>query len=196
MRASGEKSNDRMVIASLTRRWQSLRPRAGKQSGSHPTAPCSALAVNALARQRQGRSRSTCCVVPGGHEDRLGILRPLSAATCGPGGCSKHPEGGGSPLGRATPKEWLGDWDGHSGGPRSLDTVWCLSPLVPSNAGQGQAESGGIVLTTVYWAPDPGWCHPTGRCSYLPSVICYRQSIKPPPPPIPLSPSAWTSPPS
>ena len=27
-----------------------------------------------------------------------------------------------------------------------------------------------------------GWCHPTGRCAYLPSVICYRQSIIPPPP--------------
>jgi len=32
----------------------------------------------------------------------------------------------------------------------------------------------------------PGWCYPTGRCAYLPSVTCYRQSIKPPPPP-PLS---------
>ena len=53
----------------------------------------------------------------------------------------------------STPKEWLGDWDGHSGGPGSPDTVWCLSPLVPSNVGQGQAESGGIVLATVYWAP-------------------------------------------
>ena len=30
-----------------------------------------------------------------------------------------------------------------------------------------------------------GWCHTTGRCAYLPSVICYRQSIKPPPPPPP-----------
>ena len=30
-----------------------------------------------------------------------------------------------------------------------------------------------------------GWCYPTGRCAYLPSVICYRQSIKPPPPPPP-----------
>ena len=30
-----------------------------------------------------------------------------------------------------------------------------------------------------------GWCYPTGRCAYLPSVICYRQSIKPPPPPSP-----------
>ena len=29
----------------------------------------------------------------------------------------------------------------------------------------------------------PGWCYPTGRCAYLPSVTCYRQSIKPPPPP-------------
>jgi len=26
----------------------------------------------------------------------------------------------------------------------------------------------------------PGWCYPTGRCAYLPSVTCYRQSIKPP----------------
>ena len=33
--------------------------------------------------------------------------------------------------GRATSKEWLGDWEGHSGGPRSPDTVWCLSPLCP-----------------------------------------------------------------
>ena len=24
----------------------------------------------------------------------------------------------------------------------------------------------------------PGWCYPTGRCAYLPSVTCYRQSIK------------------
>ena len=32
----------------------------------------------------------------------------------------------------------------------------------------------------------PGWCYPTGRCAYLPSVTCYRQSTKPPPPP-PLS---------
>ena len=31
----------------------------------------------------------------------------------------------------------------------------------------------------------PGWCYPTGRCAYLPSVTCYRQSIKPPPPPPP-----------
>ena len=23
-----------------------------------------------------------------------------------------------------------------------------------------------------------GWCYPTGRCAYLPSVTCYRQSIK------------------
>ena len=27
---------------------------------------------------------------------------------------------------------------------------------------------------------------PTGRCAYLPSVTCFRQSIKPPPPPHPL----------
>ena len=27
----------------------------------------------------------------------------------------------------------------------------------------------------------PGWCYPTGRCAYLLSVTCYRQSIKPPP---------------
>ena len=37
----------------------------------------------------------------------------------------------------------------------------------------------------------PGWCYPTGRCAYLPSVTCCRQSIKPPPlpppPPPPLS---------
>ena len=57
-------------------------------------------------------------VVPGG-QDRIGILKPLSAASCAPGGCSKHPEGGGSPLGRATSEEWLGDWDGRFGGPRS-----------------------------------------------------------------------------
>ena len=31
----------------------------------------------------------------------------------------------------------------------------------------------------------PGWCYPTGRCAYLPSVTRYRQSIKPPPPPPP-----------
>ena len=37
-------------------------------------------------------------VVPGGLEDRLGILKPLSATSCGPGGCFKHPEGGGTPL--------------------------------------------------------------------------------------------------
>ena len=30
-----------------------------------------------------------------------------------------------------------------------------------------------------------GWCYPTGRCAYLPSVTCYRQSIKPPPSPPP-----------
>ena len=37
----------------------------------------------------------------------------------------------------------------------------------------------------------PGWCYPTGRCAYLPSVTCYRQSIKPPPPsPPPSSPCA------
>ena len=48
-------------------------------------------------------------VVPGRHEDRLGILKPLSVASCGPGGCSKHPEGGGPPPGRAASKEWLGD---------------------------------------------------------------------------------------
>ena len=30
----------------------------------------------------------------------------------------------------------------------------------------------------------PGWCYPTGRCAYLPSVTCYRQSIKHPPPPV------------
>ena len=35
----------------------------------------------------------------------------------------------------------------------------------------------------------PGWCSPTGRCAYLPSVTCYRQSIKPPPPPPPPPPS-------
>ena len=34
----------------------------------------------------------------------------------------------------------------------------------------------------------PGWCYPTGRCAYLPSVTCYRQSIKPPPPPPPPPP--------
>ena len=34
----------------------------------------------------------------------------------------------------------------------------------------------------------PGWCYPTGRCAYLPSVTCYRQSIKPPPPSPPRSP--------
>jgi len=27
-----------------------------------------------------------------------------------------------------------------------------------------------------------GLCYLTGRCAYLPSVTCYRQSIKPPPP--------------
>ena len=31
----------------------------------------------------------------------------------------------------------------------------------------------------------PGWCYPTGRCAYLLSVTCDRQSIKPPPPPSP-----------
>ena len=31
----------------------------------------------------------------------------------------------------------------------------------------------------------PGWCYPTGRCAYLPSVIRYRQSIPPPPLPPP-----------
>ena len=25
-----------------------------------------------------------------------------------------------------------------------------------------------------------GWVYPTGRCAYLPSVTCYRQSLKPP----------------
>jgi hypothetical protein len=34
----------------------------------------------------------------------------------------------------------------------------------------------------------PGWCYPTGRCAYLPSVTCYRQSIKPSPPPPPPPP--------
>ena len=29
-----------------------------------------------------------------------------------------------------------------------------------------------------------GWCYPTGRCAYLPSVICYGQSTKPPPHPL------------
>ena len=33
----------------------------------------------------------------------------------------------------------------------------------------------------------PEWYYPTGRCAYLPSVTCYRQSIKPPPLPLPLS---------
>ena len=47
-------------------------------------------------------------------------------------------------------------------------------PLVPSRAGQGQAESGDIVLAAVYWAPSgPGWCYPTGRCAYLPPVLSY-----------------------
>jgi len=37
------------------------------------------------------------------------------------------------------------------------------------------------------------WCYLTGRCAYLPSVTCYRRSIKPPsPPPLSLSlPVSW-----
>ena len=43
------------------------------------------------------------------------------------------------------------------------------------------------MLATAYWATSAqGWCYPTGRCAYLPSVIRCRQSIKPPPPPPPL----------
>ena len=34
---------------------------------------------------------------------------------------------------------------------------------------------------------------PTGRCAYLPSVTCYRQSIKPPPPPPPPPPLSSSS---
>jgi len=56
------------------------------------------------------------------------------------------------PLGRATFTEWLGDWDGHSGGVRSPAMVRCLSPLVPAGVQQGQAENGGIVvLAAAYW---------------------------------------------
>jgi len=49
----------------------------------------------------------------------LGIVNPPSVASCGPGGCSKHPEGGGSSVlhsGRDTFIEQLGDWDGHHSG--------------------------------------------------------------------------------
>ena len=38
-------------------------------------------------------------VVPGGQGDQLGILKPSSVATCGPGGCLKHPAGGGTSSG-------------------------------------------------------------------------------------------------
>ena len=33
-------------------------------------------------------------VVPGGQEDQLGFLKPPSVASCGPGGCLKHPHPG------------------------------------------------------------------------------------------------------
>ena len=46
------------------------------------------------------------------------------------------------------------------------------------------------MLATAYWAASAqGWCYPTGRCVYLPSVICYRHSMKLPPPPFSLPPS-------
>ena len=38
-------------------------------------------------------------VVPGGQGDQLGILKPSSVASCGPGGCLKHPAGGGTSSG-------------------------------------------------------------------------------------------------
>ena len=44
-----------------------------------------------------------------------------------------------------------------------------------------------VSLSRILGHERPGWCYPTGRCAYLPSVTCYRQSIKPPPPPPPLS---------
>jgi len=45
--------------------------------------------------------------VPGVHGDQLGILKPPSVASCGPGGCLKHPEGGGTSSGALLLKSGL-----------------------------------------------------------------------------------------
>jgi hypothetical protein len=66
-----------------------------------------------------------------------------------------------------------GDWDGHS---------QCLCPLVPMGA-RPSGEWRYSARHRILGHERPGWCYPTGRCAYLPSVTCYRQSIKPPPPP-------------
>ena len=45
-------------------------------------------------------------------------------------------------------------------------------PLVPT----GVARPSGEWRYSAYWAASAqGWCYPTGRCAYLPSVICYRR---------------------
>ena len=76
----------------------------------------------------------------------------------------------------------LGDWDGHSR---------CLSPLVPMGA-RPSGEWRYSARHRILGHERPGWCYPTGRCTYLPSVTCYRQSIKPPPPPPPPPPDQLT----
>jgi len=97
---------------------------------------------------------------------------------------------------------WRGEGEGRGGeGPmRAREAAGqvsrvprCLSPLVPI----GIRPSGEWRYNTrhrILGHERPGWCYPTGRCTYLPSVTCSRQSIKPPPPPSSSSSSSTAGP--
>ena len=133
-------------------------------------------------------------VAPGGQEDRLGIPKPLSVASYGPGGCFKHPEGGGSPpgaryfyrmarrLGRT-----LRGRQKPCHGPVSQPP--CASRRTTRPSGEWRYSARCRILSRECL----GW-----RCAYLPSVIRYRQSLKPlllpllllPPPPFNPPPSS------
>ena len=57
-------------------------------------------------------------------------------------------------------------------GSRTFERASGPSCVLPKGVQQGQTESGGIVLAVICWAPSAQRrCHPTGRCTYRPSVI-------------------------
>ena len=67
-------------------------------------------------------------------------------------------------------RPWQDDGDVE---PRSFSAI-----TIFLKAFQVSSECSSLDLACV---PSLRWCYPTGRCAYLPSVMRYRQSIKPPP---------------
>jgi len=68
-------------------------------------------------------------------------------------------------------------WGGCSLPSGGLHIVYRLLLISITCANRRRAESGGMCSPPGH--ERPGRCYLTGRCAYLPSATCYRQSIKP-----------------